>query len=208
MPAIRYCCLSLLAAYALLAAAGCANKTTSDSTGFTAQELEQEVFRADSINRDVPYVPTSMNVVDSMLELAGVTNDDVVYDLGSGDGRIVIRAAEKYGARGVGIEIDEELVEEARQNADSAGVADRVTFRQGDLFDADIGEATVVTLYLLPTINLRLRPKLFEELAPGTRVVSHDFDMDEWEHEERIEVGSSAIYFWTIPEEVPAGLQQ
>ena len=208
MPAIRYCCLSLLAAYALLAAAGCANKTASDSTGFTAQELEQEVFRADSINRDVPYVPTSMNVVDNMLELAGVTNDDVVYDLGSGDGRIVIRAAEKYGARGVGIEIDKELVEEARQNADSAGVADRVTFRQGDLFDADIGEATVVTLYLLPTINLRLRPKLFEELAPGTRVVSHDFDMDEWEHEERIEVGSSAIYFWTIPEEVPTGLQQ
>jgi SAM-dependent methyltransferase len=166
------------------------------------------VFRADSINRDVPYVPTSMNVVDGMLELAGVTDDDVVYDLGSGDGRIVIRAAEKYGARGVGIEIDEELVEEARQNADSAGVADRVTFQQGDLFDADISEATVVTLYLLPTINLRLRPKLFEELAPGTRVVSHDFDMDEWEHDERIEVGSSALYFWRIPEEAPTHLQQ
>jgi SAM-dependent methyltransferase len=208
MPALRYCCLPLLAACALLAVAGCANKTTSDSTGFTAQELEQEVFRADSINRDVPYVPTSMNVVDGMLELARVADDDVVYDLGSGDGRIVIRAAEKYGARGVGIEIDEELVEEARQNADSAGVADRVTFQQGDLFDADISEATVVTLYLLPTINLRLRPKLFEELAPGTRVVSHDFDMDEWEHDERIEVGSSALYFWRIPEEVPTHLQQ
>jgi len=166
------------------------------------------VFRADSINRDVPYVPTSMTVVDSMLGLTEVTDDDVVYDLGSGDGRIVIRAAEQFGARGVGIEIDGDLVEEARQKADSAGVADRVTFRQGDLFDADISEATVVTLYLLPTINLRLRPKLFEELAPGTRVVSHDFDMDEWEHEERIEVGNSAIYFWTIPDEVPEHLRQ
>ena len=207
MRSIRFCCVVLFAASVITFNVGCGGET-SDSTGLTAEELEQEVFRADSINRDVPYVPTSMNVVDRMLELAEVTEDDIVYDLGSGDGRIVIRAAEKYGAQGVGIEIDGDLVEEARQNADSAGVADRVAFRQGDLFDADISEATVVTLYLLPTINLRLRPKLFEELAPGTRVVSHDFDMDEWEHEQRVEVGNSAIYFWTIPDEVPERLQE
>jgi SAM-dependent methyltransferase len=209
MLVLRWLCRSLLLVLIAVLGVGCGGSDAPEraSSGLSPDELEQEIFRADSINRDVPYVPTSMNVVDSMLELAEVTADDVVYDLGSGDGRIVIRAAEKYGARGVGIEIDDELVEEARQNADSAGVADRVTFRQGDLFDADISEATVVTLYLLPTINLRLRPKLFEELAPGTRVVSHDFSMDEWEHEERIEVGSSAIYFWTIPDAVPAHLQ-
>jgi len=149
-----------------------------------------------------------MPVVDRMLELAEVSGDDVVYDLGSGDGRIVIRAAERFGARGVGIEIDSALVQEARQNAEEAGVADRVTFQQGDLFEADISEATVVTLYLLPTVNLRLRPKLFEELAPGTRVVSHDFDMDEWEHEERVEVGNDAVFRWTIPDEVPEHLRE
>lgn len=191
----------------LALSAGCGDDPP-ESSGLSPQELEQEVFQADSMNRDVPYVPTSMPVVDRMLELAEVTSDDIVYDLGSGDGRIVIRAAEMYGARGVGIEIDEELVEEARQNADSAGVADLVSFQQGDLFDADISEATVVTLYLLPTVNLRLRPKLFEELEPGTRIVSHDFDMDEWRHEQRVEVGGDVIYRWTIPEEVPANLQE
>jgi len=178
------------------------------SSGLTPEELEREVRRADSLNRDVPYVPTSMPVVDRMLELAEVTVDDVVYDLGSGDGRIVIRAATEYGARGVGIEIDEALVQEARQKADSAGVADRVAFRQGDLFEADISEATVVTLYLLPSINLRVRAKLFEELAPGTRVVSHDFAMGEWQHDERVEVDGATVYLWAIPEEVPAPLGQ
>ena len=180
---------------------------TERATSSAPADSSQSAVDVLSYGPEVPYVPTSMPVVDRMLELAGVTEDDVVYDLGSGDGRIVIRAAERFGARGVGVEIDEALVQEARQNADSVGVADRVTFHHADLFDVDIGEATVVTLYLLPTVNLRLRPKLFEELAPGTRVVSHDFSMDDWEHEERVEVGNSTIYFWTIPEEVPASLQ-
>ena len=178
------------------------------SSGLTPEELEREVRRADSLNRDVPYVPTSMPVVDRMLELAEVTVDDVVYDLGSGDGRIVIRAATEYGARGVGIEIDSALVRKARRNAEEAGVANRVAFRQGDLFEADISEATVVTLYLLPSINLRVRAKLFEELAPGTRVVSHDFAMGEWQHDERVEVDGATVYLWAIPEEVPAALQE
>ena len=199
---------------ALLIAAGCvsgcgpeterATSTAPPDTG----ESAVDILTPSSSDPDVPYVPTPQRVVDRMLELAEVSEDDVVYDLGSGDGRIVIRAATEYGARGVGIEIDEALVQEARQKADSAGVADRVMFRHADLFDADISEATVVTLYLLPTINLRVRAKLFEELAPGTRVVSHDFSMGEWQHEERVEVGNSTVYVWTIPEEIPEHLKQ
>ena len=190
--------------------AGCGPETeraTSTPSSDTSQSAV-DILTPSSSDPDVPYVPTPQRVVDRMLDLAEVSEDDVVYDLGSGDGRIVIRAATEYGARGVGIEIDSALVRKARQNAEEAGVTDRVTFVQGDLFEADISEATVVTLYLLPSVNLRLRPKLFEELAPGTRVVSHDFDMDEWQHEERVEVGSDAIFLWTIPEEVPEHLQE
>lgn len=157
---------------------------------------------------DVPYVPTSKSVVSRMLKLAEVDESDIVYDLGSGDGRIVIQAAKKYGAHGVGIEIDPDLVAEARQNAQSAGVADLVEFRQGDLFEADISEATVVTLYLLPSVNQKLRPKLFEELAPGTPVVSHDFDMGKWAPEETVEMDGDTIYRWTIPEEIPHHLKE
>lgn len=156
---------------------------------------------------DVPYVPTPEPVVDSMLALADVDETDVVYDLGSGDGRIVIRAAQKYGARGVGIEIDPERVKEARQNARDAGVADLVEFRQGDLFKADISDATAVTLYLLPSVNQKLRPKLFEELAPGTPVVSHDFDMGQWTPDRTVDLDGDTIYRWTIPEEIPEDLQ-
>jgi SAM-dependent methyltransferase len=152
---------------------------------------------------DVPYVPTPKPVVDRMLEMADVDENDVVYDLGSGDGRIVIRAARKYGARGVGIEIDPELVRKARKNAQRAGVSDLVEFRQGDLFNADLSAATAVTLYLLPSVNEKLRPKLFEELTPGTPVVSHDFAMGEWEPEKRAEMDGDTVYRWTIPEEVP-----
>ena len=125
---------------------------------------------------------------------------DVVYDLGSGDGRIVITAAKKYGARGVGIEIDPALVQKATENAAAAGVSDRVRFVTQNLFTADLSEATVVTLYLLQSINERLRPKLVRELKPGTRVVSHVFNMGpEWPAEKAIEVGPSRIFFWTIP---------
>jgi SAM-dependent methyltransferase len=156
------------------------------------------------VDSDVPFVESPQPVVDKMLELAGVTEDDVVYDLGSGDGRIPITAARDYGARGVGIEIKPHLVEEARRNAEKAGVADRVTFREGDLFEADISEATVVTIYLLPSVNVRLRPKLFRELEPGTRVVSHDFDMNQWEPDTTWQSDGETVYRWTIPDEPPS----
>lgn len=155
---------------------------------------------------DVPYVPTPEPVVDRMLELSDVDETDVVYDLGSGDGRIVIRAARRYGARGVGIEIDPDRVEEARKNAREAGVSDLVEFRQGDLFEADLSEATVVTLYLLPSVNQELRPKLFEELAPGTPVVSHDFDMGQWTPDRTVDLEGDTVYLWTIPENPPDDL--
>jgi SAM-dependent methyltransferase len=153
---------------------------------------------------DVVYVPTPAAVVDAMLELAGVTRNDVVYDLGSGDGRIVIAAAKKYGARGVGIEIDPALVKTATQNAVAAGVADRVRFVTQNLFTADLKAATVVTLYLLQSINERLRPKLVRELKPGTRVVSHVFNMGpEWPPQREVTVERSRVFLWTL--EPPPG---
>lgn len=176
---------------------------TSESLSIPGLEVPPQPTQS-----DVPYVPTPEPVVDRMLELADVGPDDVVYDLGSGDGRIVIRAARKYGARGVGIEIDPELVKEARQNAKNAGVSDLVEFRQGDLFKADFSDATAVTLYLLPSVNQKLRPMLFEQLTPGTPVVSHDFDMGKWSPERTVDVSGDTIYRWTIPEEVPDHLEQ
>jgi SAM-dependent methyltransferase len=150
---------------------------------------------------DVIYVPTPQPVVDAMLDLAKVTASDVVYDLGSGDGRIVITAAKKYGARGVGIEMDPALVRKSSESASAAGVGGRVRFVTDDLFKADIQEATVVTLYLLQSINERLRPKLVRELKPGTRIVSHVFNMGpEWPAERMIEVGPSRVFLWTIPQ--------
>ena len=129
---------------------------------------------------DVEFVPTPTEVVLEMLKMANVTKDDVVYDLGCGDGRIVITAAKMFGARGVGIDIDPFRIRESNENAAKAGVADRVKFIRGDLFQTDLSEASVVALYLLPELNLRLRPKLFRELKPGTRIVSHDFKMGDW----------------------------
>ncbi|WP_352431648.1 methyltransferase domain-containing protein [Pyrinomonas sp.] len=148
---------------------------------------------------DVPYVPTPPEVVDEMLRMAAVTKDDVVYDLGCGDGRIVIAAAKKYGARGVGVDIDPQRIKEAHENARKEGVADRVKFIQQDLFQTDLSEATVVTLYLLPDINLKLRPKLWRELRSGARVVSHAFTMGDWEPERTANVDGRMVYFWTIP---------
>jgi SAM-dependent methyltransferase len=148
---------------------------------------------------DVPYVATPPVVVAKMLEIAQVTKDDVVYDLGSGDGRIVIMAAQRFGARGVGVEIDPGLVLEAHDNAKRAGVADRVQFLLQDLFETDLRAATVVTLYLMESVNLELRPKLWRELQPGTRVVSHDFRMGDWPPEQVVRVGGSMLYAWTIP---------
>ena len=153
---------------------------------------------------DVRYEPSEPEVVTAMLQLAGVTANDVVYDLGCGDGRIVIAAAKQFGARGVGIDIDPARIRESNANARAAGVADRVEFRLGDLFESDIGEASVVTLFLWPSVNLRLRPKLLAELKPGTRVVSHSHDMGDWKAQEERRVGWKRIFLWTIPERAGA----
>ncbi|MFB3777007.1 MAG: cyclopropane-fatty-acyl-phospholipid synthase family protein [Bryobacteraceae bacterium] len=145
------------------------------------------------------YVPSPQEVVDEMLKLAEVKKTDAVYDLGCGDGRIVISAA-KLGARGVGIDINPERIKEANDNAQREGVTERVTFRNEDLFTTDLSPATVVTLYLLPARLTRLRPKLWKELRPGTRIVAHDFDLGDWKPEKTIEIGGHRLFFWTIPE--------
>jgi len=149
---------------------------------------------------DVIYVPTPPEVVAAMLKVAKVGPGDVVYDLGSGDGRIVITAVKDFGAaRGTGIDIDPTRIAEATKNAATAGVADRVRFLNQDLFETDFREATVVTLYLLPSLNLKLRPKLLAELKPGTRIVSHSFDMGDWKPEQSLDVLGRNVYFWTVP---------
>jgi len=149
---------------------------------------------------DVIFIPTPPEVVAAMLTVARVGKGDVIYDLGSGDGRIVISAVKDFGAaRGIGIDIDPERVAEANANARQAGVADRVTFLNQDLFTTDFSEATVVTLYLLPSLNLRLRPKLLSDLRPGTRIVSHAFDIGDWVPEQTLHAGGSTVYYWTVP---------
>jgi ribosomal protein L11 methylase PrmA len=147
---------------------------------------------------DVIYVPTPEEVVEAMLQVAKVTKNDVVYDLGTGDGRIPVLAAKKYGARGVGIDIDPQRIKDATENVTKNGVGDRVRIIQGDLFETNISEATVVTLYLLPSLNQKLIPKLNKELKPGTRIVSHAFDMGDWKPEQELDVNGRKVYFWTI----------
>ncbi|MEJ7931428.1 class I SAM-dependent methyltransferase [Ramlibacter sp. AN1015] len=148
---------------------------------------------------DVPYVPTPQPVVDRMLELGQVGANDLLYDLGCGDGRIVITACKQHGARGVGIDLNPVRIEEAKQNARQAGVSDKVEFRVGDLFEADFAPATVVTLYLLPSVNRKLRPQLWRQLKVGTRVVSHAFDMgEEWPPERTERIDHRTVYLWTI----------
>ena len=152
---------------------------------------------------DVPYVQTPHEVVAQMLRLAGVDRNDVVYDLGSGDGRLVIAAARDFGARGVGVEIDPRLVAQSVESARRAGVGDRVPFREQDLLQTDLADATVVTLYLSPALNLRLRPKLLRELRAGARIVSHDFDMGDWPPARALRVDvrerASQVYLWVVP---------
>ncbi len=148
---------------------------------------------------DVIYVPTPQEVVEDMLRLANVKKGDVLYDLGSGDGRIAITAAKRYGVRATGIDIDPQRIQEANTNAKKAGVTDLVKFRQEDLFKADFKDATIITLYLLPDLNVKLRPRLLEELKPGTRIVSHQFDMGTWKPDKKLESNGRTVYFWTIP---------
>ncbi len=148
---------------------------------------------------DIHYVPTPTAVVETMLRMAQVTSTDVVYDLGSGDGRIVITAAREFGARGVGVELDPELVKRARAAAVKAGVQDKVTFSQADLFKTDLSPATVVTLYLSPSINLRLESKIKRELRPGARVVSHRFPIGSWAPLQDVVVDKTHVYFWILP---------
>jgi len=151
---------------------------------------------------DVPYVPTPPEGVKAMLALAGVTRDDVVYDLGCGDGRIVIAAAKDLGATGVGVDLDPQRIAESRENARRAGVDARVTFLQQDLFETDIRRATVVTLYLLGSLNERLRPKILAEVRPGTRIVSHAFRMGEWEPDDTNAVSGIELFLWIVPANV------
>jgi ribosomal protein L11 methylase PrmA len=148
---------------------------------------------------DVIYVPTPQPVVEAMLQIANVTKNDVVYDLGCGDGRIPVTAARKYGARAVCVDIDPERIKEATENVATNKVGHLVKIVEGDLFVQDLSQATVVTLYLLPSLNVKLMPKLMKELKPGTRIVSHAFDMGDWKPEKELDVDSRKVYYWTIP---------
>jgi precorrin-6B methylase 2 len=147
---------------------------------------------------DVIFVPTPPEVVDAMLQVAKVGPNDVLYDLGSGDGRIPVTAAKRFGTRGVGVDIDPVRIQEARANAKKEGVTDKVQFIQGDLFEQDLSKATVISLYLLPSLNLKLRPTLLK-LKPGTRIVSHAFDMGDWAPEQSLNIDGRMVYFWTVP---------
>lgn len=160
----------------------------------SAQDLESKKI--------VPFVPTPQEVVDKMIELAGVKKGDVVYDLGSGDGRIVITAAKK-GARAVGFDVDGDLVKESRENIRKAGLEKLAEIKQQDILTVDLSPATVVTMYLLPDVNLKLKPNLLKQLKPGSRVVSHAFDMGDWKPDKTERVNGRTIYLWTIPAKAP-----
>lgn len=153
------------------------------------------------LNLDVPYVPTPPEVVNAMLQVANIGSNDVLCDLGSGDGRIPIVAAKQFGTRGIGIDVDPVRIQEANANAQKEGVSDRVQFIQQDLFQTDLKDATVIALYLMSKVNLELWPKLLQ-LKPGTRIVSHAFDMGDWKPEQVLQVDGRTIYYWVVPEEM------
>ncbi|HEX2959856.1 MAG TPA: class I SAM-dependent methyltransferase [Chitinispirillaceae bacterium] len=160
-------------------------------------------FNVFSDNLDVPFVPTPYEVVNEMLNISNVDSNDILYDLGCGDGRIVITAVSQRGVKkGVGVDLDPQRIEECKSNASRAGVSNKVTFIQGNLFNVDFSEATVLTLYLLPDVNLKLRSKIFNSLESGSRVVSHDFDMGSWTPDKEQIIGNNTIYFWVIPANV------
>ena len=205
--------VALLAIGFISIASGCSNKINAESKAIsTNTQLISDLAQTPTLVKpDVVYVPTPPAVVERMLSLANVQQNDILYDLGSGDGRIPIAAVENYNVnRAIGIDIDPQRIQEANANAEEAGVSDRVEFLNQDLFESNFSDATVVTLYLLPTLNVRLRPQLLQQLEPGTRIVSHDFDMGEWkpEYTEQIEANGRmhTIYMWTVPENPPAEL--
>ncbi len=218
-----------------LGIAGCSQKveknakaTQATQTSPQPQTEEQKI----KCQLDAPYLPTPQNVVEEILKLANVNKGDILYDLGSGDGRVVIAAAQKFGTRGVGVELDPQRIQEANENAQKAGVTNRVRFLQQNLFQTDISKATVVTLYLLPEVNLKLRPKLLSQLKPGTRIVSHEFDMGGWKPQRVVKVlgpkrgenflyrdescytilvpdeqREHTLYFWVVPKYIPNSLR-
>jgi precorrin-6B methylase 2 len=172
------------------------NSNTPGSLNSPSSATDPKQLRAP----DVIFVPTPDEVVDAVLKIAKTGESDVLYDLGSGDGRIAIAAAQKYHvARAVGIDINPDRIREANSNLHAAGGNNRVVFLNEDLFDAKISDATVVTLYLLPTLNLKLLPKLLNDLKPGTRIVSHAFDMGSWKPEQSLNIDGRSVYLWTIP---------
>lgn len=188
---------------------GCSNTPTATTNQpATTDPVAPAVAQAPALRSpDVVYVPTPQAVVDRMLAIAKVNSNDVLYDLGSGDGRIPITAAQKFGIRATGIDINPQRINEANTNAKTAGVTDRVRFLNQDLFQSKFSDATVVTLYLLPELNVKLRPQLLSQLKPGTRIVSHAFDMGDWKPDRTEQVGNSTIYFWTVPANPPANLR-
>jgi precorrin-6B methylase 2 len=147
----------------------------------------------------VPFVPTPQEVVEGMLQLAQVKKGDTVYDLGSGDGRIVITAAKKYGARAMGFEIDPELLKQSRANIKKEGLEKLAEIREQDILTVDLSPASVLTMYLLPSVNLKLKPKILSEMKPGSRVVSHAFDMGDWKPDKTIQIDGRTVYLWTVP---------
>lgn len=205
----------LLSIVASISIAGLGGAAHTQQIKVTAEQFQVQnaapVTQPQEKLSDVPYVPTPSKVVEEMLNVAGVTGNDLLYDLGSGDGRIVITAAQKFGTQGVGIDINPKLIQEAFNNAQKAGVTDRVQFLQQDLFKTDLSKATVVTLYLLRSVNLKLRPKLLKELKPGTRIVSHSFDMGDWKPDRVVIVDNGdrkhVLFYWVVPETIPAHLK-
>jgi predicted O-methyltransferase YrrM len=217
---MRYFIYPLMAGLAIASAtlAGC----SQDQVTIPPAQADQQTAQANQQTApapspklrvpDVVYVPTPPEVVQQMLAIAKVNSNDILYDLGSGDGRIPITAAQQYQVRrATGIDINPDLIREATENAQKAGVSDRVQFLNQDLFTSDFRDATVVTLYLLPQLNVKLRPQLFSQLKPGTRIVSHDFDMGDWKPDRTVQVNRNGrihnVYLWTIPEQIPANLR-
>lgn len=205
--ALAVACMALLAtACSDRAASAAANDPAVDTRDAViepapvADAARDSSTAAPTRDPDVVYVPTPQPVVDAMLNMAGVKAGDVLYDLGSGDGRIPITAAKRFGIRATGIDINPERISEANANAEEAGVTNKVTFKQADLFEEDFSDATVVTLYLLESLNVKLRPRLLAELKPGTRIVSHAFGMGDWPAEKSQEIDNNVIYMWTVPE--------